>query len=101
MSQCNSMELLLKYAMGVEKELHFILHEVMDLPNPFAYSFCKDEWVPHHHTVRYERCDVCYDLAWHCEMCSTCKARRKLACDGCGGWPEDGIWNDEDGPKST
>jgi hypothetical protein len=69
-------------------------------PNSYVWSFRKDKWVPRHRTVHCSHCDVCYDLAWHCEKCGTCKAGRNLSCDGCGGRSDDGIWNGEDGPKA-
>ena len=88
------------YAMGIEEDPVDEMLDALESPNSYAWSFCKDKWVPRHRTVRCEHCDVCYDLAWHCEKCATCKAGRVLACDGCGGWSKDGIWNGEDGPKA-
>lgn len=88
------------YAMGVEDEPSDEVWDALQSPNSYAWSFCKDKWVPRHRTVHCIHCDVCYDLAWHCEKCGTCKEGRILACDGCGGWSEDGIWNGEDGQKA-
>lgn len=94
------MRTLVIYAMGGEQERRVILPKEVESPNSHAWSFCKDKWVPRHRTIHCEHCDVCYDLSWHCDTCGTCKAGRMLACDGCGGWSEDGIWNGEDGPKA-
>ena len=93
-------EVVMIYAMGVEDEPSNKMQNALDSPNIYAWSFCKDKWVSRHRTVHCKHCDVCYDLAWHCERCGTCKAGRASACDGCGGWSKDGIWNGEDGPKA-
>jgi hypothetical protein len=84
------MRILLIYAMGAAKEEHVVMLEHIGSPNSYAWSFCKDRWVPRQLTVHCE----------HCETCGTCKAGRTLACDGCGGWSEDGLWIGEDGPKA-
>lgn len=47
-----------------------------------------------------EHCGICYDNAWHCEKCETCKAGRHLACDGCGCWSNRGVWDGEEGQKA-
>jgi hypothetical protein len=86
----NLMRILLIYAMGAAKEEHVVMLEHIGSPNSYAWSFCKDRWVPRRLTVHCE----------HCETCGTCKAGRTLACDGCGGWSEDGLWIGEDGPKA-
>jgi hypothetical protein len=78
-----AMQTLMMYAMGVEREHIATLKDGMQSPNSYAWSFCKDKWVSRHRTVHCKHCDVCYDLAWHCEVCGTCKAGRTLACDGC------------------
>jgi hypothetical protein len=86
----NLMRILLIYAMGAAKEEHVVMLEHIGSPNSYAWSFRKDRWVPRRLTVHCE----------HCETWRTCKAGRTLACDGCGGWSEDGLWIGEDGPKA-
>ena len=94
------MKILMTYAMGTDDDPPDRFRDALTSPNSYTWSFCKDKWVPRHRTVHCKYCDVCYDLAWHRKDCATCKAGRGLACDGCGGWSEDGVWNGEDGPKA-
>ena len=52
----------------------------------YVWSFCRNGWVDRSKVRHCTLCNECYEEAWHCETCDTCKAGRKLACDRCGGW---------------
>lgn len=92
--------MLLVYALGIEQDPFDMVQEAMESPNSHMWSFCKDKWVPRRSTVHCELCGNCYDNAWHCETCETCKAGRHLACDGCGGYSKSGVWDGEEGQKA-
>jgi len=74
----------MEYALGKHRGVGKI-YVMTSEPNSHVWSFCRDRWVLRSNCQHCEECDICYDDAWHCRACRTCKVGRWLACSGCRG----------------
>lgn len=77
---------IMEYVPGHQHENSGKTHVMMTDPDSHTWSFCRDRWVLRskcHHCIG---CDICYDDAFHCRECRTCKVGRWFECNGCGGF---------------
>jgi hypothetical protein len=75
---------LMEYALG-KREEEGKMELMMTHLDSHVWSFCRDQWVSRIGCRHCEDCDICYDDAWHCRACGTCKVGHWFICDGCGG----------------
>lgn len=61
-----------------------------DMLDGYVWSFCNDGWVDSRQVRHCTKCNMCYENAWHCNVCGICKLGRELACSGCQGWSRAG-----------
>jgi len=76
---------LMEYALGKHSNVGKI-HVMVNDPSSHVWSFCRDRWVLRSSCQHCEECDICYDDAWHCKVCRTCKVGRWFACNDCKGF---------------
>lgn len=80
---------LFAYAIGIDNDKENIAAKKD--PNSCVWSFCHVAMVSRHRVRQCDRCGSCYENAWHCTICKSCKVGLHLACDGCGGWSLHGV----------